>query len=85
MEEYLTAKELAARIKMAPGTVRNLVWRKVLTENIHYLKPTPRKVLFIWSAIEAWLHGNYPKEDDKCLINSNYSGNFTMEPQLTGK
>lgn len=69
MEEYLTAKELAARIKMAPGTVRNLVWQKVLTEGIHYLKPTPRKVLFIWSAIEAWLHGNYPKEADKCLIN----------------
>jgi hypothetical protein len=69
MEEYLTAKELAARIKMAPGTVRNLVWRKVLTENIHYLKPTPKKVLFIWSAIEAWLHGKYPKAIGKCLIN----------------
>lgn len=74
MEQYLTVKELAERIKMAPGTVRNLVWRKEFKENIHYLKPTPRKILFIWSAVEAWLHGaqdTLPKPAkgaDNCLI-----------------
>ena len=55
MEEYLTTKELSQRIKMAPGTIRNLVWMKALLENIHYVKPTPRKILFIWSQIESWL------------------------------
>jgi hypothetical protein len=57
MEEYLTTGELSERIKMAPGTIRNMVWKKEFMENTHYVKPTPRKLLFIWSAIEAWLHG----------------------------
>jgi len=56
MEEYLTTKELSQRIKMAQGTIRNLVWQKMLIENIHYVKPTSRKILFLWSAIELWLH-----------------------------
>ena len=75
MEEYLTVRELGSRIKMSPGTIRNLVWQKKLMKDIHYLKPTPRKLLFLWSAVEAWLHGtrdSYPElhgVNDKCLIN----------------
>ena len=75
MEEYLTTKELSERIKMAPGTIRNLVWKKALKENIHYLKPTPRKLLFIWGEVEAWLHrestGVYTQQivQPKSLIN----------------
>lgn len=57
MEEYLITIELSRRIKMTPGTIRNLVWKGELIENVHYIKPTPRKLLFVWSAIEAWLHG----------------------------
>jgi hypothetical protein len=56
-EEYLTTAELSQRIKMAPGTIRNLVWKGELKENVHFLKPTPRKLLFVWRAVEAWLHG----------------------------
>jgi hypothetical protein len=55
MEQYLTTIELSARIKMTPGTIRNLVWKKILKKNIHYVKPTPRKLLFLWSRIEDWL------------------------------
>ena len=58
MEEYLTITELSSRIKMAPGTIRNLVWKNNLVENVHYVKPTSRKLLFVWSAMEAWLYGN---------------------------
>ena len=58
MENYLTTKELSNRIKMTPGTIRNLVWKKELKENIHYVKPTPRKILFLWSAIESWMYGD---------------------------
>ena len=57
MEEYLTIAELSSRIKMSPGTIRNLVWKNELIENVHYVKPTPRKLLFVWSAIEKWLYG----------------------------
>ena len=55
-EQYLTTKELSKRIKMAQGTIRNLVWKNELKENVHYVKPTPRKILFVWSEIESWLH-----------------------------
>jgi hypothetical protein len=65
MEEYLTTAELSKRIKMAPGTIRNLVWRQEFKENTHYLKPTRRKLLFVWSQVEEWLYRNscesYPK------------------------
>jgi hypothetical protein len=57
MEEYLTTDELSTRIKMAPGTIRNLVWKKAFVANVHYVKPTPRKLLFVWSQMEQWLHG----------------------------
>lgn len=56
MEEYLTTNELSQRIKMAPGTIRNLVWKRVLIKNTHYIKPSPKKNLYMWSAIESWLH-----------------------------
>jgi len=75
MEEYLLTKELSERIKMAEGTIRNLVWKGILKENIHYVKPTPRKLLFIGSAIEAWLHhksSEMPDDDEqqpRCRIN----------------
>jgi len=57
MEEYLTITELSSRIKMSPGTIRNLVWKNELIENVHYVKPTSRKLLFVWSATEKWLYG----------------------------
>ena len=56
-EEFLTTRELSSRIKMAVGTVRNLVWQGQLVQGVHYVKPTPRKILFLWSAVEAWLYG----------------------------
>jgi len=75
MEEYLTIKELGCRIKMAPGTIRNLIWKREFKEHVHYLKPTPRKLIFVWSAVEAWLwrksrqnEPEVPGAKDKCLI-----------------
>ena len=66
MEEYLTTKELSDRIKLAPGTIRNLVWKNELKENIHYIKPTPRKLLFIWEKVREWLYRKSPG----CLVQS---------------
>ena len=75
MEKYLTTKELSERIKMAPGTIRNMVWKGIFQESVHYIKPGGRKLLFIWSGIESWLHGTSepaPKGTDGktggCLI-----------------
>jgi hypothetical protein len=59
---------------MAPGTIRNLIWKRELKKNIHYIKPTPRKILFIWKAVENWMHANsvgvekYEPNHQKSLI-----------------
>ena len=58
-DEYLTTAELSQRIKMAPGTIRNLVWRNQLQKGVHYIKPTPRKLLFVWSEIQVWLSNDH--------------------------
>lgn len=54
MDKYLTTEELSSLIKMTPGTIRNLVWKNVFKENVHYVKPTPRKLLFKRRAVESW-------------------------------
>lgn len=74
MEEYLTTEELSQRIKMAPGTIRNLVWKGELVKDVHYLKPTSRKLLFVWSSVQKWLHGGVISTEnrgtgEKSLIN----------------
>lgn len=81
MEEYLTTEELSQRIKMKPGTIRNLVSSGKFILNVHYVKPTPKKILYVWSAIEEWLYNpgkaksrSTPidlrqKPKDGCLLN----------------
>lgn len=70
MEEYLTTQELSDRIKMAPGSIRNLVWKNTFTEGVHFVKPTKRKLLFVWSACENWLYGQTQKTtSENGLIN----------------
>lgn len=56
MNEFLTTKELSSCIKMAPGTLRNMVSNGTFLLNVHYVKPTPKKLLFVWPAIKEWLY-----------------------------
>jgi len=58
-EEYLTVAQLSRRIPYQPQTIRNLMSKNVLRPGIHYLKPRGR-VMFRWSAIQAWLEGRPP-------------------------
>jgi predicted DNA-binding transcriptional regulator AlpA len=55
VEEYLTTEELSDRIKYQKQTIYNLIHRGVLVPGKHFLKPTPKKILFRWSAIQAWI------------------------------
>ncbi len=61
MTEYLTINELAARIKFSRQSIYNLIYKKVLVQQTHYFKPSPRKLLFKWSAMKDWIEG---KESD---------------------
>ena len=55
MEEYLTVDELSARIKYSKQGLYNLIHKRILILGMHYLKPTPKNVLFKWCAIKEWL------------------------------
>lgn len=58
MEEYLTTDELCDRIKYQRQTIYNLIHRRVLLPGKHFFKPTPKKILFKWSEIQAWIGDN---------------------------
>ena len=55
MEEYLTVKELSAKIKFSKQSLYNLIHKGTFVLGRHYLKPTPKKILFKWSEIQAWM------------------------------
>lgn len=55
MEAYITVQELSERSKFSKQSVYNLIYKKKFILGIHYLKPTPKKILFIWSEVEKWL------------------------------
>ncbi len=51
---YLTAEELAERIKYDPRYIRETLKDSVFIEGVHYIRPFGRRrILFIWEAIEA--------------------------------
>jgi hypothetical protein len=56
---YLTARELAERIKYKPNVINNMLKDSVLLEGVHYIRPFGRrKVLYLWEAVErAMLDG----------------------------
>ena len=54
-DEFLTVRELSARIKFSKQTIYNLISSKEFILGEHYLKPRPKKILFRWSAIKAWM------------------------------
>lgn len=58
MEQYLTVKELSERLRLARQTIYNMIHKKSFVLNQHYFKPTPKKILFKWSAMKNWLEGN---------------------------
>lgn len=50
---YLTARELADRIKYKPTVINNMLKDSVLLEGVHYIRPFGRrKVLYLWEAVE---------------------------------
>ncbi len=51
----MTIDELCGRIKFQRQTIYNLIHRKMFLPGKHFLKPSPKKILFRWSAIQAWI------------------------------
>ena len=57
MEDYLTVDELSLKIKYSKQSLYNLIYKKKFILGKHYFKPTPKKILFKWSEIQAWIEG----------------------------
>ena len=56
-EQYLTVKELSAKIKYSHQAIYNMIHNGVFVRGEHYIKPSRKKVLFLWSAICRWMEG----------------------------
>lgn len=59
-DTYLTITELSKRIKYSKQSIYNLIYKKVFIQQEHYFKPTPKKLLFKWDAIKAWIERDLP-------------------------
>jgi hypothetical protein len=55
MEEYLTVSELSDRIKYSKQSLYNLIYKGTFVLGKHYLKPSPKKILFKWSELKIWV------------------------------
>ena len=83
MEEYLTVKELSEKIKFSKQSLYNLIHRGTFVLGKHYLKPTPKKVLFKWTEIRSWMGDDlYPGHEeelrpDHSIADSNHLDNPT--------
>lgn len=53
-QEFLSIKELAARLPYKEGTIRNMMSKGEFVRGIHYVKPKGR-VVFRWSRIVDWM------------------------------
>lgn len=54
-EQYLTVKELSEKIKYSQQTIYNRIHDGIFIRGDHYIKPSRKKVLFLWSAVCKWL------------------------------
>ena len=78
MEEYLTVNELSARIKFSKQSLYNLIHKGTFVLGKHYLKPTPKKVLFKWSEILAWIGESLSSEEEITLGSMRNSGSRAL-------
>ena len=62
VEEYLTIKEVAARLKLKPKTIQNKMAAGIFKEGIHYFRPEGSRAWFKWSAVVAWIEAPQEKQ-----------------------
>ncbi len=88
-EEYLTTDQLCERIQYRKQTIYNMIYNGDLIQGKHFLKPTPKKLLFKWSEMEVWLgEVPVPEVERKTISNSSLGATVTKEalnPPMSGK
>lgn len=70
--EYLSVKQLAARIPYKEHTIRNLISAGEFREGFHYYKRRGR-VMFSWPAVQGWVEQqDRPRADAIPLVRNRY-------------
>jgi hypothetical protein len=54
-ERYITTEQLSKKIKHAKQTLYNSIHARVFLQGVHFIKPSRKKILWIWPEIEKWL------------------------------
>ena len=57
MEEYYTVSEVSSIYKLAKQTIYNWVHQNKFVLGKHFIKPSPKKLLFIASEVKAFMLG----------------------------
>ena len=83
MEEYLTVDELSSKIKFSKQSLYNLIYKKTFIMGKHYFKPTPKKILFKWSEIQAWIE-RPSNSNNETLVNKS-SKQITYDEKPKGQ
>ena len=85
-EEYLTVDELSARIKYSKQSLYNLIHKDSFVLGKHYLKPSPKKILFKWSQIREWMgESPNPDESESLIIEDNKITDYSDLSQVIPK
>ncbi len=75
-EEYLSIKELIARVPYEEQTIRNLICQGELQEGVHYLQRKKHgRIVFVWSRMQEWLRHQVPpspRADDVAAVDPFY-------------
>lgn len=71
-EEYLSVKGLAARIPYCEQTIRNMLCAGEFEEGVQYYRKR-RRVIFIWSKVEAWLRARQGAAQPEPFIQSHHA------------
>lgn len=57
IEEYLTVKEVAQRLKYEPRTIKDKMHDGTFILTVHWLRPKGRRPLFKWSKVVELIEG----------------------------
>ncbi len=82
MIKYLTINELSIAIKYNKQSIYNMIHKGTFEIGKHYLKPTPKKLLFKWDAIEKWLE-RVPAGDENNTITQSSTSHEKMKSTTT--
>jgi hypothetical protein len=68
VEGYLTDREVAKRLGLAPKTLRNKVVAGIFREGEHFFRPLGMTRRWKWFAVVAWVERTQPKTPETTVI-----------------